>query len=248
MTEEDRQQAIWQKLARMEMRRAAPPLSTGLRTLDVLLGGGLPRGGIAEWFGPPSCGKTTLALEAAAHIQKNGALAAWIDADRTFDPGYAAALGVSLERLPVVRPESAEEAMEMARQLLDSGALDLLVVDSAAALVSRLELDAPIAEGVSGVQSRVLSSRLRGVCLALRRRGAAALFLNQNRVRPDGTAGEMETSAGGPALKLYASVRLTLQPADSARLRLRVVKNNLAEAFSGGVLAWREGGGFADPL
>jgi len=229
--------------------RPAGSLSTGLRALDgVLGGGGLPRGAIAEWFGPPACGKTTLALETVAHIQKSGALAAWIDADRTFDPAYAASLGVNLERLPVARPESAEEAMEMARQLVNSAALDLLVVDSAAALVSSLELDAGIGDAFAGLQSRVLASRLRGVCLSLRRSGAAALFLNQSRARPEGAAGGTETSAGGPALKLHAAVRLRLEPENATRLRLRVLKNSRAEASPGGVLAWREGAGFADPL
>lgn len=249
MTEEYRRQVIWRKLARLETRRAAPPISTGLRALDAVLGGGgLPRGGIAEWFGPPSCGKTTLAIETVAYLQKNGSVAAWIDADRTFDPGYAAALGVSLERLPVARPETAEEALEMARQLLHSGALDLLVVDSAAALAASLELDAGIGDSAWGLQSRVLASRLRGVYFALRRSGAAALFLNQSRARLDAAAGDMETSAGGPPLKLYAAVRVGFQMENGSRLRLRALKNNLAAAFRGGVLEWREGAGFADTL
>src|ERR1700722_5189488 len=129
MTEEYRQSTIRRKLAGTEIPRSRPSISTGFRVLDAVLGaGGLPRGRIVEWFGPPSCGKTTLALQTVAHIQGTGSIAAWIDADRTFDPGYAVALGVALDRLAVARPESAEEAMEIVRQLLGSGAVDLLVV------------------------------------------------------------------------------------------------------------------------
>lgn len=245
MTEQYRQRAIWRKLARLEMR-AVPAIPTGFRALDGMLGaGGLPRGCIVEWFGPPACGKTTLALQTVAHLQRNGSMAAWIDADRTFDPGYAAALGVTLERLPVARPESAEEAMEMARQLLGSGAVDLLVVDSAAALAPSLELEAGISDTLAGLQSRVLAAGLRRFCFALRRSASAALFLNQSRVRPDG---EMETSAGGPALKLYAPVRLAFRPENGSHLRLRALKNGASEAFRCGVLDWRGSAGFADPL
>lgn len=247
MTEEYRQRAIWQKLARMESRRTSPAIPTGFRALDSVSGpGGLPRGRIVEWFGPPSCGKTTLALQTAGSIQKNGLVAAWIDVDRTFDPSYAAALGVTLDRLPVARPESAEEALEMAGQLLQSGAVDLLVVDSVAALTPRLELDSGIGDGGSGLQGRVLASGLRRMCFTLRRAGAAAIFLNQSRTRLDAAAGEMETSAGGPALKLYAPVRLAFQPESGRRLRLRALKNNAAATFISDVLDWREGAGFAD--
>jgi len=246
MTEEFRRNTIRRKLARMEGRDAWPAMPTGFRALDAVLGiGGLPRGSIVEWFGPPSCGKTTLALETVAHLQQSGSIAAWIDADRTFDPAYAAALGVALERLPVVRPETAEEAMEMARQLLDSGAVDLLVVDSAAALTPGLELEAGIGDAAFSLQGRVLASGLRKICFALRRSGAAAVFLNQSRNRPE-AGGEPETTAGGPSLKLYAPIRLSLQPGKGGRLRLRALKNAAAAAFQDGVLEWRGGAGLAD--
>jgi recombination protein RecA len=249
MTEAYRQSAIRRKLARMENRRTSPAIPTGFRALDEVLGaGGLPRGHIVEWFGPPSCGKTTLALQTVAHLQESGSVAAWIDADRTFDPSYAVALGVTLERLPVARPESAEEALEMARQLLDSGAVDLLVVDSAAALTPSLELGAGIGDSGAGLHGRVLASGLRKMCFTLRRSGSAAIFVNQSRTRLDAAAGELETSAGGPALKLYAPVRLAFHPENGRRLRLRALKNNAAAAFKGGVLDWREGAGFADTL
>jgi recombination protein RecA len=249
MTEEYRQRVIRRKLAQMEIPRASPALPTGSRTLDALLGvGGLPRGSIVEWFGPPSCGKTTLALATVAHIQRSGAVAAWIDADRTFDPGYAAALGVTLERLPVARPESAEEAMEIARQLLSSGAVDLLVLDSVAALTPRLELGSGIGDSGSGLQAHVLTSWLRKICFTLRRSDAAALFLNQSRARLDAAVGDMETSAGGPALKLHAPVRIAFQPESGRGLRLRAVKNNPAGGIQGGILDWIEGSGFTDTL
>jgi recombination protein RecA len=247
MTEDYRQRVIWGKLARMEIRRLSPAIPTGFRALDTVLGtGGLPRGHIVEWFGPPSCGKTTLALQTVAHIQENGSVAAWVDADRTFDPGYATGLGVTLTRLPVVRPESAEQAVQMARQLLESGAVDLLVVDSVAALVPNLELESGIGEATSGLQARVLEWGLRKMSFTLRRSDSAAIFVNQSRVRPDPAGGEMETSAGGPSLKLYAPIRLAFQP--ESRLRLRALKNNAAAPCHSAVLDRSEAGGFADPL
>ena len=248
MTEEYRQRTIRSKLARMEIARPEAAISTGFRTLDAVLGAGLPRGRIVEWFGPPSCGKTTLAIETVAHVQQGGLVAAWIDADRTFDAGYAAGLGVTLERLPVARPEAAEEALEMAWQLLHSGAVDLLVVDSAAALTPSLELGAGIGEGGYSLQGRVLTSGLRKLDFAVRRSGSSAIFLNQDRTQGDSGARETETSAGGPALKLYAQVRLAFQPEKGRRLRLRVLKNNAATGCQYGVLEWREGAGLADPL
>jgi len=246
MTEEDRRNTIRRKLACAEIRRPAPPISTGFRVLDAVLGvGGLPRGRIVEWFGPPSCGKTTLALQTAAHVQRSGLVAAWIDADRTFDPGYAAALGVALDRLPVVRPESTEEAMEMVRQLLESRGVDLLVLDSAAALTPSLELGSGLSDSIVSLQGRVMASGLRKLCVPLRRSEAAAVFLNQDRGRIDGAG---ETSAGGPALKLCAPVRLALEAGNRPGLRLRALRNHAAAAFESGVLAWRKEGGFTDPL
>ena len=154
MTEEDRQRAIRFKLARMDDRRSGV-LATGFAALDAALGiGGLRRGGIVEIFGPSSSGKTTLALQIAALVQSQGFTAAWIDAEHAFDATYAAALGVAIERLPVAQPDSAEEALEMARQLAASSAVDLLIVDSAAALVPRLELEAGIGSGSRAAEPR----------------------------------------------------------------------------------------------
>lgn len=239
MSEEQRQRVIRQKLARMQSR-PAEVVATGFRALDESLGvGGLPRGRICEIFGPPSCGKTTLALQIVTQVQESGGAAAWIDADHSFDASYAAQLAVRLDSLPVARPDSAEEALEVTRQLALSGAVDLLVVDSAAALVPRMELETSLGESSPGMQSRVLSSGLRKLAAAIARTGAAILFLNQAR----GNDG----SAGGPGLKLSSSVRILLEPAGRTGVRFRTVKNKTAGAFAGGALRWRSGVGFSKP-
>jgi len=208
----------------------------------------LPRGGLVEVYGPSSCGKTTLALQAVAYLQSRGFTAAWIDADRTFDPAYAAGLGVAVERLPVAQPECAEEALDVARQLANSTAVDLLVVDSAAALVPRLELAAGLGTSSQGLQSRVLASGLRKLATALVRTGASAVFLNQTRTRVESSGEESETSAGGPPLKLFAAVRIAMEPAGAGRIRFRVLKNKLAATLAGRELEWRRGSGFAESL
>jgi recombination protein RecA len=247
MKEEDRQRAIRLKLSRMESKRAGPAIATGFAALDSALGGGgLPRGRIVELFGPPSSGKTTLALQVVAHLQKNGATAGWIDAEHTFDPSYASALGVTIERLPVAQPDSAEQALEIARQLALSGAVDLLVVDSAAALVPRLELEAGIGVSGPGLHGRVLASGLRSLSLTLARTEASLLFLNQIRSRMEPSGGEAETSAGGAPLKLYAAARIALGPGAGQRVRFRVLKNKAAPAFGEGELEWNQGLGFVE--
>jgi recombination protein RecA len=239
MSEEQRQRAIRLKLARMQSRTPGA-LATGFPPLDLSLGvGGLPRGSIVELFGPSASGKTTLALQIVAHAQQAGSPAAWIDADHTFDAAYASKLCVNLEALPVGQPESAEEALEVTRQLAVSGAVDLVVVDSAAALVPRIELETSLGEGGAGIQSRVLASGLRKLA-ASARTGAVILFLNQTR------GGENEVSAGGPGLKLYAAVRIFLEPAPGG-VRFRTVKNKVAAPFSSGELQWGSAVGFVKP-
>jgi recombination protein RecA len=253
MKEQDRQRAIRVQLSRMESapaRRAGyrpgPALATGFAALDAALGlGGLPRGCLVELFGP-SCGKTTLALQVAAHLQKQDSTVAWIDSDHAFDALYSVQLGVEIERLPVVEPESAEEALEIARRLAISGAVDLLVVDSAAALVPSLELETGIGASGPGLHSRVLASGLRRLAMAVKRAGASVLVLNQTRGRPEASGGESETTAGGPPLKLYAAVRIALGPAGERRVRFRVLKNKVAAAFVEGDLEWKQGLGFAE--
>jgi recombination protein RecA len=218
-------------------------LSTGFDALDAALGGGLPRGLIVEFFGPAGSGKTTLALQCIAHLQRSGLTAAFIDADQTFDAAYAYSLGVEAERLPLVQPPSAEQALDIACTLARSGAVDLLVVDSAAALAPRLEVEAGITDSNPRLQSRVLGNELRKLSSAIRRGETCALFLNQMRSRPDRGPGEAETSAGGPPLKLYAAIRIAMLPAGS-KLRLRVLKNSVTERQDGRELEWRRGSGF----
>jgi len=195
----------------------------------------LPRGGIVEMYGPSGCGKTSLALECVAHLQRNGLTAVWIDADRTFDPGYAATLGVDARTTIVVVPDTAEQALEMARTLAASHALDLLVIDSAAALVPSAELQVGIGESGPSLQSRVLASGLRKLAFAARRSGAAILFLNQTRGRADIT-GEEETTAGGPPLKLQAAARISLRAGVGLRMGFRMIKNRPGESFAEGEL------------
>ncbi len=246
MTEDERQRVIWMKLARMEAPSHAGEqfFSTGFRALDEALGAGLPRAAIVELYGPSGCGKSTLAIQIVAHLQKNGLTCAWIDADRTFDAGYAASLGAGVERMPLAQPDSAEEGLEVASTLAASGAVDLVIVDSAAALVPKLELEAGIAYYSKGLHSRVLASGLRDLRRALQRSGCCALFLNQVRNRPSGGSGE--TSAGGPPLKLFAAIRIALIPQGDSRLCLRVLKNKVAALASGRELEWVRGSGFAE--
>jgi len=234
MTERERERAIRVKLARSESRVPAFVL-TGFEALDRALAGGLPRGCITEIFGGPSGGKTTLALEIVAHAQCEGLSAAWIDAERAFDPAYAIDRGVSLERLPVARPDTAEESLEIARQLAQSGGIDLLALDSAAAMTPALELEIGLGDGSLGLQSRILSSGFRRLAFAAARTETAILVLNQVRSRSG--ASEDETSAGGPGLKLHAAVRIALEPAGGAgNVRFRILKSKVAAAFREGEL------------
>ncbi|HWC96728.1 MAG TPA: hypothetical protein VG456_08260 [Candidatus Sulfopaludibacter sp.] len=244
MSEEERQRVIRQKLARMECR-SGDAISTGFPRLDAALGaGGLPRGLIVEIFGPSSSGKTTLGLQIVAHLQESGLSAAWMDADHGFDAGYAARLAVNLDKLPIVQPESAEEALEIARQLAVSGAIDLLVLDPVAALVPRMELETALGDSSPGMQARVLSSGLRKLSASVARSGMAVLFLNQ--IRSGGAEGEV--SAGGPGLKLYSAVRMLMEPAGRAGVHFRMIKNKVAQPFVEGELQWGAAVGFAKSL
>lgn len=220
--------------------RTADCIPTGIGPLDDAMGG-LPRGRVIELFGPPGTGKTTIALQAVAAVQRSGGAAAWIDAERSFDPSYAAQLGVTTEGLPVAQPESAEQAFEIARQLALSRAVDLLVVDSAAALVPEVELQTGIGESSRGIHTRALASGLRRLAAALRTGGAAALFLNQTRASE-----HAETSAGGAPLKLFAFARISLRGASHRRIRFRVLKNKAAEPYREGDLRWESGRGFVE--
>lgn len=244
MQESHRQRIIREKLARSE---SAPPaaLSTGFPRLDAVTGG-FPRGSIVELFGAPGCGKTTLALQVVAHAQQTGGSAVWIDAEHCFDAAYAARLGVAIDRLPVAQPNSAEEALEVVRRLAASAAVELLVIDSAAALVPQIELETGIGKTGAGVHSRVLASGLRRLNAAIRRTGSVVLFLNQAR-GPVAGGGEAETAAGGPPLKLFAAIRLAMRghPARPSVV-LRVLKNKAAGASRECELLWKSDTGFAE--
>jgi recombination protein RecA len=234
MTESERQRAIRLRLARTEPQRVIR-ISTGFPSLDHALEGGLPRGHITELSGGPSSGKSTFALMMVAHAQQEGLAAAWIDVERGFDPAYASHLGVSLERLPVARPETAEEALEIARQLTGSRGIELLVLDSAAALTPAIELEMGMGGAGPGLQARVLASGFRRLALSASRTETAILVLNQ--IRSGGGGESQETSAGGPAVKLHSILRIALEPLETAsRIRFRILKSRLAAPVREGEL------------
>lgn len=236
MKEDDRRRAIQSHLARLEIRQPAA-LSTGFESLDAALKGGIPRGMITEIFGGPGCGKTTCALRMVAALQARGLAAAWIDADRAFDPAYAADLGVSLERLPVVQAQTAEESMEIARKLTESAAIDLLAIDSLAALIPAVELEIGVGVAGPGLQARVVGSGLRRLGVSAFKTKTAILVLNQVRSGPGPDA--PETSAGGLPVKLYSGVRIALEPVNKGRgARFRIWKSRVSTTARSGELRW----------
>jgi len=243
MTEQQRERAIRLRLARSEEREETV-LPTGFAALDSCLGGGLPRSAIVELFGPSSSGKTTLAFQIAAYTQKHRGTVAWIDAEHVFDAPYASRLGVAVEKMPLSQPESAEQALEIACTLAGSGAVDLMIVDSAAALVPMLELASPMGDTGAGLHTRVLASGLRKLAQVVRIHRVVALFLNQTRSRKSEPGDESETSAGGPPLKLYASLRLSLEPQTDEQAGFRILKNKAAGASRAGQLGRLPSGEF----
>ncbi|MBB4685009.1 recombinase RecA [Amycolatopsis jiangsuensis] len=221
-----------------------PPIAvipTGAIALDVALGiGGLPRGRVIEVYGPESSGKTTVALHAVANAQRGGGIAAFIDAEHALDPEYAKALGVDTDALLVSQPDTGEQALEIADMLIRSGALDILVIDSVAALVPRAEIEGEMGDSHVGLQARLMSQALRKITGALSNSGTTAIFINQLREKVGVMFGSPETTTGGKALKFYASVRLdvrrieTLKDGGEAvgnRTRVKVVKNKVAPPF-----------------
>jgi recombination protein RecA len=246
VTEQERQRAIRLRLSRGEPH-VHSVIATGFSSLDAALGiGGLPRGLTTELFGGSGSGKTTLALQITAHAQQAGLSAAWIDAEHSFDATYADTLGVAIDGLPLSQPESAEQAFEIARHLALSGAVDLVVIDSAAALVPAIELDTGLGDSGPGLHSRVLASGLRRLAYGIHRSQAAVLFLNQTRARNDPSDSQSETSAGGPPLKLYAAVRISLEAAgNTTSVRFRILKNKTGVAFAEGHLRRHGRFGFA---
>ena len=221
--------------------RALRVISTGSVALDCALGaGGLPRGRVVEVFGPESGGKTTLTLHAIAEAQRSGGTAAFIDAEHALDVGYAARLGVDVKNLVVAQPDSGEQALEICEQLVRSGAVDIVVVDSVAALVPRAEIEGDMGDAHVGLQARLMSQALRKLTSSVAKTDCCVVFINQLRHKIGVMFGSPETTTGGNALKFYASVRLdmrrlqTLKDAagpQGARTRVKVVKNKLAPPF-----------------
>jgi len=224
-----------------EGRAPVEVIPTGSIALDVALGiGGLPRGRIVEIYGPESSGKTTLALHAIANVQKAGGIAAMIDAEHALDPIYAAGLGVDLDSLYVSQPDTGEQALEIADTLVRSGAVDLIVIDSVAALVPRAEIEGEMGDSHVGLQARLMSQALRKMAGALSQTGTTAIFINQLREKIGVMFGSPETTPGGRALKFYSSVRLDIRRIEAikdgaevvgSRTRVKVVKNKVAPPF-----------------
>src|SRR4051812_25616623 len=224
-----------------ETRAPIETIPTGSISLDVALGiGGLPRGRVVEIYGPESSGKTTVALHAVANAQRNGGIAAFIDAEHALDPEYAKKLGVDTDALLVSQPDTGEQALEIADMLIRSGALDILVIDSVAALVPRAEIEGEMGDSHVGLQARLMSQALRKMTGAMNNSGTTAIFINQLREKIGVMFGSPETTTGGKALKFYASIRLDVRRIETLkdggepvgnRTRVKVVKNKMAPPF-----------------
>ncbi|WP_346289903.1 recombinase RecA [Sphaerothrix gracilis] len=215
-------------------------IPTGALTLDVALGGGLPRGRVIEIYGPESSGKTTLALHAIAEVQKTGGVAAFVDAEHALDPIYAEALGVNIEDLLVSQPDTGEMALEIVDQLVRSAAIDLVVVDSVAALTPRAEIEGEMGDSHMGLQARLMSQALRKITGNIGKSQCTVIFLNQLRQKIGIVYGNPETTTGGNALKFYASVRLDIRRIQTLkkgsdeygiRAKVKVAKNKVAPPF-----------------
>jgi recombination protein RecA len=224
-----------------EIRQPISVIPTGSIALDVALGiGGLPRGRVVEIYGPESSGKTTVALHAVANAQAAGGVAAFIDAEHALDPDYAKNLGVDTDSLLVSQPDTGEQALEIADMLIRSGALDILVIDSVAALVPRAELEGEMGDSQPGLQARLMSQALRKLTASINRSNTMVIFINQIRMKIGVMYGSPETTTGGHALKFYASVRLDIRRIGAIKerdevvgnqTRVKVVKNKLAPPF-----------------
>ncbi|PYN02291.1 MAG: recombinase RecA [Candidatus Rokuibacteriota bacterium] len=214
---------------------------TGAILLDVALGiGGLPRGRVTEIYGPESSGKTTLALHVVAEAQRLGGIAAFIDAEHALDPIYAKRLGVNTDELLISQPDTGEQALEITETLVRSNAVEVIVIDSVAALVPRAELDGDMGDSLPGLQARLMSQALRKLTAAISRSGTVVIFINQIREKIGVMFGNPETTSGGRALKFYASIRLDIRRQDAikqgteslgVRTKVKVVKNKLAPPF-----------------
>tara|TARA_R110002074_G_scaffold237652_1_gene409613 strand:- start:792 stop:1760 length:969 start_codon:yes stop_codon:yes gene_type:complete len=219
-----------------------PAISTGSLGLDMALGiGGVPRGRVIEIYGPESSGKTTLSMHCIAEAQKAGGLAAFIDAEHAFDKAYAEKLGIDIENLLISQPDSGEQALEIAEHLIRSGAIDIIVIDSVAALVPKGELEGEMGDSKMGLQARLMSQALRKLTGAINKTGCACIFINQLREKIGVMFGNPETTTGGNALKFYASVRLDIRRIGQIkdgpdnilgnRTKVKVVKNKVSPPF-----------------
>ena len=224
-----------------DVRPPVQVIPTGSIALDLALGiGGLPRGRVVEIYGPESSGKTTVALHAIAQAQATGGIAAFIDAEHALDPTYAKALGVDTDALLVSQPDTGEQALEIADMLIRSGALDIIVIDSVAALVPRAEIEGEMGDSHVGLQARLMSQALRKITGALSHSGTTAVFINQLREKVGVVYGSPEVTTGGKALKFYASIRLDVRRIESLkdgaeivgnRTKVKVVKNKMSPPF-----------------
>ena len=216
-------------------------ISSGSISIDAALGvGGYPKGRIIEIYGPESSGKTTLALHAIAEVQKRGGKAAFIDAENAIDPRYAKALGVNIDELVLSQPDSGEQALEITEMLIKSGAIDLVVIDSVAALVPQAELDGEMSDASVGLQARLMSKAMRKLAGVMNRSECTAIFINQLREKIGVMFGNPETTAGGKALKFYASIRIDIRRGEAIKngtdvignkVTVKVVKNKVAPPF-----------------
>ena len=214
---------------------------TGSLSLDVALGiGGFPKGRIIEIYGPESSGKTTVALHAVAEVQKRGGIAGFIDAEHALDPAYAAKIGVDIDNLYISQPDDGEQALEITETLVRSGAVDIIVIDSVAALVPKAEIDGDMGDSHVGLQARLMSQALRKLTAVINRNNCIVIFINQLREKVGVVYGNPETTTGGRALKFYSSVRMEVRRIDAVKVngevignhvRAKVVKNKVAPPF-----------------
>ncbi|OLP19697.1 recombinase RecA [Leptolyngbya sp. 'hensonii'] len=221
-------------------RMRVETIPSGALTLDLALGGGLPKGRVIEIYGPESSGKTTVALHALAEVQKAGGVAAFVDAEHALDPTYSAALGVDIDNLLVSQPDTGEAALEIVDQLVRSAAIDIIVIDSVAALVPRAEIEGEMGDAHVGLQARLMSQALRKITGNIGKSGCTVIFLNQLRQKIGVSYGNPETTTGGNALKFYASVRLDIRRIQTLkkgteeygiRAKVKVAKNKVAPPF-----------------
>jgi recombination protein RecA len=228
------------RLGEASQHMTVETIPTGSLALDIALGGGVPRGRITEIYGPEMAGKSTVAMHVAGQAQKAGGLAAYIDVEHALDPTFAAAFGINIEDLLVSQPDTGEQALEICEALVRSNAVDIIIIDSVAALVPRAEIEGDMGDSLPGLQARLMSQALRKLTAAISRSRAAVIFINQLREKIGIVFGNPETTPGGRALKFYSSVRIDLRRSESLkhagtvignRVKAKVVKNKIAPPF-----------------